>query len=479
METRQSGHLVGGRYRLIEKLGAGGFGQVWKASDESLHVKVAVKQVWLPPTSSEAERSERLIRAQREARNAALLRDHPNIVAVHDVVIEGEIPWIVMRLVDGCSLQDRLDKQGPLPIDQVARIAVALLKALEAADAAGIVHRDVKPANVMLAGDSQVLLTDFGIAVGQTDSAMTAAGAVIGSMEYLAPERLQGRNGNVTSDLFSLGATLYQAVEGFSPFRRGTPSGSMSAVLFEQAPPPRRAGHLAALITRLLDKDPGKRPTIRQALTLVDVPASTSVLTPSSTKVVPTRPRRTGKTAVYAGAVLACAAMIGSIAYITINHRDGSRTHTPSAATTPSPHGSPTSGSSGAVGLPTGQITGNGGKCVDVLNGSGENGTPVDLYDCNGTPAQKWTVGADGTIRALGKCMDATGGETANGTKIQLYDCNGTPAQRWQRRSDGSVVNLNSGRCLDDTDGNTTDGNQTQIWDCIGNDNQKWTLPAA
>src|SRR5262245_59910767 len=141
LEARQSGHLVGGRYRLIAKLGSGGFGHVWKACDESLQVDVAVKQVWLPPTSSEAERSERLIRAQREVRNAALLRDHPNIVAVHDVVIEGEIPWIVMRLVDGCSLQDRLDERGPLPVDEVVKIAVALLKALEAADAAGIVHR--------------------------------------------------------------------------------------------------------------------------------------------------------------------------------------------------------------------------------------------------------------------------------------------------------------------------------------------------
>jgi hypothetical protein len=465
MQAGQLGYLVGGRYRLIEKLGAGGFGHVWKARDESLHVDVAVKQVLLPPAASEAERSERLIRARREARNAALLRDHPNIVAVHDVVIENEAPWIVMRLVDGRSLQERLDEQGPLPVDEVAKIAVALLTALEAADAAGIVHRDVKPANVMLTGDGQVLLTDFGIAVGQTDSAMTAAGAVIGSMEYLAPERIRGQNDNVAGDLFSLGVTLYQAVEGFSPFRRDSPSASMSAVLFEQAPPPKRAGHLAEPITRLLDKDPGARPTIRQLLPLIETPSPSS-----PTKMMAVPRRRTGRTIAYAGAVLAGVAVIGSIAYVATGHHGGSPAHTPS------PHRTPAARSGGVVAV-TGQITGNGGKCVDVFGGSSANGTPVDLFECNGTPAQKWTMGGDGTIRALGKCMDATGGETANGTKIQLFDCNGTPAQKWQRRQDGSVINPSSGRCLDDTDGNTADGTQAQIWDCIGNANQRWTLP--
>jgi chitinase len=134
-------------------------------------------------------------------------------------------------------------------------------------------------------------------------------------------------------------------------------------------------------------------------------------------------------------------------------------------------------GSSGGTGARTGQITGYGGKCVDVAGANTANGTPVQMYDCNGTAAQQWTVGTDGTFRALGKCMDVTAAGTANGTKVQLYDCNGTGAQQWQPRSDGSVVNPNSGKCLDDTDWNTANGTQLQIWDCTGGANQKWTLP--
>jgi beta-glucanase (GH16 family) len=126
----------------------------------------------------------------------------------------------------------------------------------------------------------------------------------------------------------------------------------------------------------------------------------------------------------------------------------------------------------------TGPINGYGGKCVDVAGANTANGTPVQLYDCNGTAAQSWTVGTDGTFRALGKCMDVTAAGTANGTKVQLYDCNGTGAQTWQPRSDGSVVNPNSGKCLDDTGWNTANGTQLQIWDCTGGANQKWTLPS-
>jgi chitinase len=135
-------------------------------------------------------------------------------------------------------------------------------------------------------------------------------------------------------------------------------------------------------------------------------------------------------------------------------------------------------GSGGGTGDRTGQITGYGGKCVDVAGANTANGTPVQLYDCNGTAAQQWTIGTDGTFRALGKCMDVTAAGTANGTKVQLYDCNGTGAQQWQPRSDGSVVNPNSGKCLDDTGWNTANGTQLQIWDCTGGANQKWSLPA-
>ncbi|REK88874.1 serine/threonine protein kinase [Streptomyces inhibens] len=248
-QSTRPGQVIGGRYRLVSELGSGGFGRVWKARDETLRIDVAVKELWLVPVMSETEQAERLARAAREARNAARLRDHPNIVGVHDVVVENGLPWIVMQLIDGCSLQEHLDTHGPLSAEEAANVAAKLLGALGAAHEAGIVHRDVKPANVMLTGSGEVLLADFGIAVHHADTALTTTGAVIGSMEYMAPERARGTDGLAASDLFSLGVTLYQAVEGVSPFRRDTPTGCLAAVLFEQAPPPVRAGRFEPLIT--------------------------------------------------------------------------------------------------------------------------------------------------------------------------------------------------------------------------------------
>ena len=262
---------IGGRYRLVKELGSGGFGRVWKAHDESLGVDVAVKEVRVPPTASDAERTEFLARARREARNAARLRDHPGIIPVHDVVMVDDVPWIVMRLIDGHSLEDRL-KQGRISAEETARIAKALLKALDAAHTAGIVHRDVKPANVMLTRAGEVLLADFGIAVHRTDTAMTASGAVIGSLEYLAPERLRGQNNGTAGDLFSLGVVLYRCVEGVPPFRRDTPAETITALLRDEPPPPRRPGGLTSLIVRLLDKDPDTRPAAAEAMELIDKP---------------------------------------------------------------------------------------------------------------------------------------------------------------------------------------------------------------
>ncbi|MFE2157984.1 protein kinase [Streptomyces lydicus] len=291
----QPGQVIGGRYRLAEELGAGGFGRVWKAHDQTLRTDVAVKELWLPPAMAAAERSERLQRARREALNAVKLRDHPHIVSVYDVVIEDDAPWIVMQLVVGRSLQEHLGRRGPLPPDTAAKIATALLKALGAMHAAGIVHRDLKPANVMLADDGDVLLTDFGIAVSRTDPRLTASGAVIGSVGYLAPERARGENGRAASDLFSLGATLYEAVEGVAPFSRDTPAGSLHAVVYEEVAPLRRAGRLAPLITGLLAKDPDERLTVAAALALLNSPsgpAGSAADASSKTSEAPAAPRQ-------------------------------------------------------------------------------------------------------------------------------------------------------------------------------------------
>ena len=281
----EPGRLIGGRYRLLARLGAGGMGQVWRASDEALRIDVAVKEVWLPAAGG-MDAEERLRRAEREARNAARLRDHPNVVAVHDVVVEDGAPWTVMQLVAGHSLQEHVEQFGPLRVDHAALVAAALLDALEAAHTAGIVHRDVKPANVMLADDGKVLLTDFGIAIGHTDTALTAAGSFLGSVEYIAPERARGTEGLPASDLFSLGVTLFQAVEGFSPFHRETATGTLTAVILDEAPAPVRAGRLAPLITGLLEKEPAARVGIAQGRRLLAAPeippGATTVMTPDS-----------------------------------------------------------------------------------------------------------------------------------------------------------------------------------------------------
>ncbi|WP_406065962.1 serine/threonine protein kinase [Streptomyces sp. NBC_01077] len=281
--------VVGGRYRLVKQLGSGGFGRVWRAYDEMLDVDVAVKEVWLPQqaaSASGAEHRERVVRAAREARNAAKLRDHPHVVAVHDVVIEDGTPWIVMRLVEGRSLEGHLRTDGPLPAPRAGEVAAALLKALKAAHTAGIVHRDLKPANVMLTDDGQVLLTDFGIAVHETDTRLTVTGGVIGSAEYMAPERLQGIQDQAAGDLFSLGATLYEAVEGISPFRRETPAATMAAVALHEPPPMQQADPvLASLITALLAKNPEDRPTVDSTLAILRAGA------PTITAATPMLPR--------------------------------------------------------------------------------------------------------------------------------------------------------------------------------------------
>ncbi|MBS2533407.1 serine/threonine protein kinase [Catenulispora sp. NF23] len=262
----RSRQLVGDRYRLLTKLGEGGFGEVWRAKDQSLDIDVAVKQVRLPLNAPQSQRAAQTERALREARHAAKLRDHPNVVAVHDVVDDGG-PWIVMQLVEGRTLANRVKDDGPLSETEAVYLAMSLLQALRAAQAVKVVHRDIKPANVMLTDDGEVLLTDFGIAVHDADPSITASGVILGSAEYMAPERARGQEATYASDLFSLGVTLYHAVEGVSPFHRDTPTGSLTAVLLDDPSEPQRAGVLKPLLGALLQKEPAKRPGLADALT--------------------------------------------------------------------------------------------------------------------------------------------------------------------------------------------------------------------
>ncbi|MEU7304009.1 serine/threonine-protein kinase [Streptomyces sp. NPDC007206] len=250
--------VIAGRYRLLSPLGEGGMGTVWRARDEVLHREVAVKEVRAPAGLPASDVERMYARLEREARAAARVAGR-NVVTVYDVAVEGGRPWIVMELVRGLSLADQLEAEGPLTPQRAAHIGAEVLSALRAAHAAGVLHRDVKPANVLLANDGRVVLTDFGIASVEGSSALTMTGEVIGSPEFLAPERALGRTPGPESDLWSLGVLLYAAVEGVSPFRYDTPLSTLRAVVDEELPPPRRAGPLAGVIEGLLRKDPAER----------------------------------------------------------------------------------------------------------------------------------------------------------------------------------------------------------------------------
>ncbi|MFB7559164.1 serine/threonine-protein kinase [Streptomyces brevispora] len=255
-----AGLVLAGRYRLGEVLGRGGMGKVWRAHDEVLHRTVAVKELTAGLYVAEADRVVLHARTQKEARAAARIT-HPGVVTVHDVIEYDNRPWIVMQYVDGPSLADAIKESGEVEPREAARIGLHVLGALRAAHGAGVLHRDVKPGNVLLARDGRVLLTDFGIAAIEGDSTITRTGELVGSIDYLAPERVRGSDPGPASDLWSLGATLYAAVEGSSPFRRTSPISTMQAVVAEEPPPPTRAGALGPVITALLRKEPDGRPS--------------------------------------------------------------------------------------------------------------------------------------------------------------------------------------------------------------------------
>ncbi|MGW0118183.1 protein kinase domain-containing protein [Streptomyces sp. NPDC003327] len=259
-----AGLLLAGRYRLGESIGRGGMGKVWRAHDEVLHRVVAVKELTAGRFVAEADRLVLHARTQKEARAAARIT-HPGVVTVHDVLEHDDRPWIVMQYVDGPSLADAAKEAGTIEPREAARIGLHVLGALRAAHAAGVLHRDVKPGNVLLARDGRVLITDFGIAAIEGDSTITRTGELVGSIDYLAPERVRGGDPGPASDLWSLGATLYTAVQGTSPFRRTSPISTMQAVVAEEPPFPEKAGPLAPVIVALLRKDPDQRPRADEA----------------------------------------------------------------------------------------------------------------------------------------------------------------------------------------------------------------------
>ena len=250
--------MVAGRYRLISALGNGGMGTVWLAEDDLLSRQVAVKEVSPPADMTERERDQLRERTLREAQIAARL-GHPNVVTIFDVVEDDGRPWIVMELVPSRSLRDVVDAEGPLSPQQAAGVGLQILAALRAAHALGIMHRDVKPGNVLIAADGRAVLADFGIARTQDSTALTTSGVLVGSPSYIAPERARGERGGPESDLWSLGATLYALVEGRPAYDRAGPLPTLMAVVNEDPDPPSRAGVLWPVIRGLLDHVPSRR----------------------------------------------------------------------------------------------------------------------------------------------------------------------------------------------------------------------------
>ncbi|MGW0418166.1 protein kinase domain-containing protein [Streptomyces sp. NPDC003015] len=272
--TSGVGRIIAGRYLLLNPLGSGGMGHVWLAHDQRLACEVALKEIVFRDPLEAGEREARVARARAEARHAAGLRGHPHVVTVHDVLEHEGLPWIVMEYVaDAVDLRDLVDSRGPLAPAECARVGLAVLDALTAGHQRGVLHRDVKPANILLAPDragspyGRVLLTDYGISV-QPDAGetrYTLASVLVGTAGYLAPERATGGTPTPAADLFSLGCTLYHAVEGVGPFERDSHLAEVTAVVMEEPRPAVRAGALGPVLRALLAKDPGRRLPAAQA----------------------------------------------------------------------------------------------------------------------------------------------------------------------------------------------------------------------
>jgi serine/threonine protein kinase len=269
-----TGRLLAGRYRLGEVLGRGGMGTVWRAVDETLGRTVAVKELRFPSSVDEDEKRRLVTRTLREAKAIARIRSH-GAVTVYDVVDEDDRPWIVMELVEGRSLAEHIRDEGPLTPQRAAEVGLAVLDVLRDAHREGVLHRDVKPSNVLLEdGSGRVVLTDFGIAKVEGDPSVTSTGMLVGAPSYISPERARGKPPGPPADLWSLGALLYAAVEGRPPYDKGSAISTLTAVMTEPVPPPKQAGDLEEVIFGLLLKEPEQRLDVAGARALLKPVAS-------------------------------------------------------------------------------------------------------------------------------------------------------------------------------------------------------------
>ncbi len=354
--------VIAGRYRLETRIGRGGMGIVWRASDTLLGRQVAVKELGVDETLSEDEARQQRERMLREARAVAQLR-HPNVIVVHDVVLHDGHPYIVMELIDGGSLADRVARDGPVDALEAAQIGLALLGALRVAHAAGVLHRDLKPANVLLeSGTGRVVLTDFGIAQVEGATTLTETGGFVGSPEYTAPERMAGERAGPGADLWSLGALLVAAMTGESPFRRDSLGGILHAVVYEDIQPPQQTAPLLPVVRGLLEREPARRMSLDEAERLLRAYVATGATPQPAVRFVPYTPTQRNvpvtprgrrippRVLLVAAALVAAVAGAGIAAAALLAGRDD--------GSPPAPTGSPShTASSPAIPRPTPTVT--------------------------------------------------------------------------------------------------------------------------
>ncbi|NRQ38708.1 serine/threonine protein kinase [Nonomuraea sp. NN258] len=312
-----SNRLIAGRYQLLRELGRGGMGVVWEGRDTLLNRQVAIKEVLLPDGVPPEDRERQLLRTTREARTAAKL-NHPSVVAIYDVVEEDGRPWIIMELVSTPSVEEVVARSGALPVWEAADVGRQVLSALRSAHEAGILHRDVKPSNVLLTEDGRAVLTDFGIATAEGDSSLTSTGMVTGSPSFLAPERVRDVDYGPASDLWSLGATLFASMVGRSPFERGDPMATLNALLNEEPDYRRIPPVMHPVLKGLLRKEPGERMDAAQAdRLLTEVAASKPVHTDRLVPEKKDKKQRGGRRTLLAAAAAALVAIgAGGVAYL-------------------------------------------------------------------------------------------------------------------------------------------------------------------
>jgi serine/threonine protein kinase len=312
-----SNRLIARRYQLERELGRGGMGVVWEGRDTLLNRQIAVKEVLMPEGTPRAEQERQLMRTAREARTAARL-NHPSVVAIYDVVEEDGRPWIIMELVRYPSVEEIVATTGALPVRQAADVGRQVLSALVAAHEAGILHRDVKPSNILLADDGRAVLTDFGIAQAEGDPSLTATGMVTGSPSFLAPERVRAAEAGPASDLWSLGATLFATLVGRSPFERGDPMATLNALLNEEPDYRRIPPIMHPVLKGLLRKEPEDRVSAEEADRLM---AAVSAARPGNADQRESEPgpRRGRRTLVAAGAAAVLVIAGGGFAFLQLS----------------------------------------------------------------------------------------------------------------------------------------------------------------